>query len=197
MEVDFPTPVTDALSDVLKGLRSFLIELIVMLTYNPDLNTPQTRQPPPLRPHALLRALHPLPQIRRLVSTREQQDAHELFVVLAEAISDEALKVATEVMRIRGMAEALSLQAYCSRKGGGGMDPIGRAKKAKARGIAQPWEGLMARRRVCRRCGWCEAVRMDTLGGMELPVPLHVRSVRSRGNRNGTLMCVQGRYIAR
>ena len=136
-----------------------------------DLNTPQRRQPPALRPHALLHALQPLPQVRRLLSTREQQDAHELFVVLAEAVSDEALKVAREVVKLRGIAEVLSLQAYCSNKT---TRETGKEKRVKAKGLAQPWEGLMARRRVCRRCGWSETVRMDTLGGMELPVPQYV-----------------------
>ena len=140
------------------------------------MNTPLHRQPPALRPHALLNALQPLPQIRRLLSTREQQDAHELFVVLAEAISDEALKVAGEVMKLRGLAEVASLQAYCSTKVDRAMlhDKLGKEKTCKVRALAQPWEGLLARRRVCRRCGWREAVRMDTLGGMELPVPQHV-----------------------
>jgi len=140
-----------------------------------DLNTPQRRQSSALRPHELLHALQPLPQIRRLLSTREQQDAHELFVVLAEAVSDEALKVAAEVVKLRGIAEVLSLPAYCMSKTGGEVKRnVGKEKRVKTKGLAQPWEGLMARRRVCRRCGWSEAVRMDTLGGMELPVPLHV-----------------------
>ncbi|ORY33965.1 hypothetical protein BCR39DRAFT_517965 [Naematelia encephala] len=155
VEVDMPTPVSDALSDVMR-----------------DLNTPSSRTPIPLRPHALISALQPLPQIRRLLSTREQQDAHELFIVLAEAVSDEALKVASEVLRLRGLAEVLTLQAYCVEKGfAGSRDAIGREKKTKARGLAQPWEGLMSRKRTCRVCGWFEAIRLDTLGGMELPVP--------------------------
>jgi len=114
-----------------------------------------------------------LPQIRRLLSTREQQDAHELFVVLAEAVSDEALKVAVEVVKLRGIAEVLSLQAYCYNKAEGLVkkDVVGKEKRIKMKGLAQPWEGLMARRRVCRKCGWSEAVRIDTLGGMELPLP--------------------------
>lgn len=151
-----------------------------------ELNTPQSRQPPPLRPHNLLAALHTLPQIRRLLSTREQQDAHELFVVLAEAISNESLKVVAEIARIRGMADVLSLQAYCFDKGSvrsytpsvssvgtEGRD-IGKERRTKIRGLAQPWEGLVARRRVCKKCGYCGEVRMDTLGGLELPTPMAV-----------------------
>jgi ubiquitin carboxyl-terminal hydrolase 1 len=53
----------------------------------------------------------------------------------------------------------------------------GKKTRAKKRGLAMPWEGLMARRRVCKRCGWCESVRMDTLGGMELAIPQSVSSL--------------------
>lgn len=134
---------------------------------------------------ALLNALQTLPAIRRLLSTREQQDAHELFLVLAEAVSDEALKVAGEVATSRGLGEILSLQGYVANgqahnsklnsKTGAlkGQDGQHRNREKK-RGLAMPWEGLMARRRVCRTCGWCESIRMDTLGGMELAIPLTV-----------------------
>lgn len=148
---------------------------------NTDLNTPQKRQPPALRPVALLHALQTLPAIRRLLSTREQQDAHELFLVLAEAVSDEALKVAAEVAQSRGLGEILSLQGYVSDKGAGtvGHGKMGDGRKEtreKKRGLAMPWEGLMARRRVCKTCGWCETIRMDTLGGLELAIPQSVSS---------------------
>ena len=181
VEADMPTPVADALSDVLRGTPAAPPPLNSSRRglCRSDLNSPNRRSPPALRPHALLEALQPLPQVRRLLSTREQQDAHELFVVLAEAVSDEALKVAAEVVKLRGIAEVLSLQAYCSNKGESSavaraLRDGGKGKRVKMKGLAQPWEGLMARRRVCRKCAWSEAVRMDTLGGMELPLPLHV-----------------------
>ncbi|XAO23784.1 hypothetical protein I312_102564 [Cryptococcus bacillisporus CA1280] len=162
VEVDIPTHVTDALLDVIR-----------------DLNTPNKSPPPALRPHDLLTALYPLPAIRRLLGTHEQQDAHELFLVLAEAVSDEVVKVAAEIAKVRGIGEIISLQGYLSGKD----DEIGQhiragdvegaKRRQRIRGVAQPWEGLLARRRVCQRCGWSEAIRMDTLGGIELPVPLH------------------------
>jgi ubiquitin carboxyl-terminal hydrolase 1 len=120
-----------------------------------------------------------LPPIQRLLGTREQQDAHELFLVLAEAISVESVRVAREVARSRGMGEVLDLQGWAAGKNSGAKgavrgraDVLGAAKDRKRqRGLAQPWEGLMARRRVCRVCGWCEAVRMEPVGGMELSLP--------------------------
>ena len=157
--VDLPTPVTDALAATLA-----------------ELNTPHARAPRPIRPVELLQALRELPQIQRLLGTREQQDAHELFVVLAEGVSDEAMKVAVEFARTRGLGEVLSLQAGvgASKTGKGRLEGSNKEKRVRLKALQQPWEGLMARRRVCRRCGWCEAVRMEALGGMELPVPLHV-----------------------
>ena len=111
-----------------------------------------------------------------MLSTREQQDAHELFLVLAEAVSNEAMKVAAEVATNRGLGELLTLQGYLAGKiesGRLGKDG-GQGVRAKKRCLAMPWEGLMARRRVCKGCGWCETIRMDTLGGMELAIPQSV-----------------------
>jgi len=123
------------------------------------------------------------------LSTREQQDAHELFLVLAEAVSDEAVKVAAEVATSRGFGEILTLQGYLFGKdqankvvvevGKLGQDG-GKGVRVKKRGLKMPWEGLMARRRVCKRCGWCESIRMDTLGGMELAIPQSVSYLLSR-----------------
>ncbi|CAK9783032.1 cysteine proteinase [Cutaneotrichosporon oleaginosum] len=166
--VDLPTPVSDALYDVLA-----------------DLNTGHARHPAALRPHVLLAALSPLPQIRRLLATREQQDAHELYVVLAEAVSDEAAKVAKEVARVRGgLSVALELRpnslpasASTSRattplpSAAPSIPPRPYPPPRRNDALLVPWEGLLARRRICARCGYSDVVRMDTLGGMELSVP--------------------------
>ncbi|KAL7420649.1 ubiquitin-specific protease ubp1 [Cryptotrichosporon argae] len=151
VEVDVPTLVADALLDVLN-----------------DLNTPHPRLPRALRPVELLHALHTVPAVVRLLSTREQQDAHELFVVLSEAVANEAVAVAAEAARARGLGDVLALQGYVVRRD---TEP-GAVRRQRARGVAQPWEGLLARRRVCQRCGWYESVRVETLGGMELSLPL-------------------------
>jgi ubiquitin carboxyl-terminal hydrolase 1 len=97
-------------------------------------------------------------------------------LVLAEAVSNEAMKVAAEVATLRGLGELITLQGYLSGKQVGriGQDG-GQGIRQKKRGLAMPWEGLMARRRVCKVCGWCETIRMDTLGGMELAIPQSVR----------------------
>lgn len=93
------------------------------------------------------------------------------------------MKVAAEVATNRGLGEVLTLQGYlCGKQvlesGKLGQDG-GKGVRLKKRGLAMPWEGLMARRRVCKACGWCETIRMDTLGGMELAIPQSVRRPRS------------------
>lgn len=112
--------------------------------------------------------------------------------MLAEAVSDEAVKVAAEVATSRGFGEILTLQGYLFGKdqakkvvvevGKLGQDG-GKGVRAKKRGLAMPWEGLMARRRVCKWCGWCESIRMDTLGGMELAIPQSVCLCSCLGNK--------------
>lgn len=109
-------------------------------------------------------ALYEQPAIRRLLGTREQQDAHELFLVLAEAVSNESVRVARAVAASRGLGEVVNLQGYAN----------GKNSTTRARGLAQPWEGLLARKRTCQVCGWSEGVRMDTLPGMELSLPQYV-----------------------
>lgn len=174
INADVPTPVTDALLDLLT-----------------ELNTGHARTPPALRPHALIAALSALPQVRRLLATREQQDAHELFVVLAEAVSDEATKVAKEIARTRGLGQALdfspptrepspsppasiSSSSWTSSRAPSVAPTVRAPFRRPESGLAQPWEGLLARRRVCRRCGYSDVIRTDTLGGMELPIPRSV-----------------------
>lgn len=105
------------------------------------------------------------------------------------------MKVAAEVMKSRGFGEILSLQGYLT---GGGRDKAARKVREKRRALAQPWEGLMARRRVCRKCGWCETVRLDTLSGMELSVPLYVSAVLgSESSSRSILKLIAGRDDSR
>ncbi|KAJ9123955.1 hypothetical protein QFC22_000746 [Naganishia vaughanmartiniae] len=90
-EVDLNTPVTDALSVTLE-----------------QLNTPSpSSKPHPLRPYALVEALSTLPSVRRLLQTREHQDAHELFLLLTNAISDELAKLDAERRKDKGLGEVL------------------------------------------------------------------------------------------
>ena len=142
------------------------------------MNTAHPRPPSAIRPNDLLIALFEVPAVRRLLNTREQQDAHELFLVLAEGVANESVRVARVVARSKGLGEVVSLQGYAAKNGVVVHKPASTNQTSpaedKVRGLAQPWEGLMARRRTCQVCGWSEGVRMDSLGGMELSLPQYV-----------------------
>lgn len=129
-----------------------------------DLNTPHKFRPPALRPHALLQALSTLPPIRRLLATREHQDAHELFMVLLSAVSDEAEKIQAEARKVEDDGLA-SVSVGGSR--------VGPSRKGKER-VREPWEGLIARKRSCVTCGWSEGVRCEQLNGLEVTIPMSV-----------------------
>lgn len=116
-------------------------------------------------------------------------------MVLAEAVGNESVRVAKVVARSKGLGEVVSLQGYASANTNGSANGTGSGvsrwtskgkDKEKVRGLAQPWEGLMARKRTCQVCGWSEGVRMDSLGGMELSLPQYVSvSVLKSGAKKG------------
>ncbi|GHJ88671.1 hypothetical protein NliqN6_5073 [Naganishia liquefaciens] len=161
-DVDLNTPVTDALSLTLE-----------------QLNTPTTSfRPQALRPYSLVEALSTLPSVRRLLQTREHQDAHELFLLLTNAISDELGKLDLERRKDRGLAEAMQLrkmrlaqQDDLNAKDSNGQTHVGRWSGNEKNRILSPWEGLSANRRICLKCGWCEGIRYETMGAIDVTLP--------------------------
>ncbi|KDQ15414.1 hypothetical protein BOTBODRAFT_31743 [Botryobasidium botryosum FD-172 SS1] len=137
---DVPTPVTDQLRDLLT-----------------DLNTPQSHRSS-IRPVPLINALSaPRPGTGSrslLFSSREHQDAQELFQLLSSLIKDEAVEVAKESKRDRGLI------VYESEEEDGN-DDAGKS----------PFEGLTANRRSCVECGYTEAVMHFAFDNIQLPVP--------------------------
>jgi ubiquitin carboxyl-terminal hydrolase 1 len=127
-------------------------------------------------------AFSSLPSVRRLLSTREHQDAHELFLLLASAISDELAKLSNERQRDLGFAGPLAVTAMDGLKGlvvtssNSMYLPTSKKGKEKER-IMSPWEGLSANRRSCLKCGWCEAIRYETMGALDVAVPMNVSDI--------------------
>ncbi|KAJ9093792.1 hypothetical protein QFC19_008168 [Naganishia cerealis] len=160
--VDLNTPVTDALSVTLE-----------------QLNTPSSSsRPQPLRPYTLVEALSTLPSVRRLLQTREHQDAHELFLLLTNAISDELAKLDLERRKDKGLGEVLDfrkavLQQLAYAKQGAIIEhnQMGRWRGKDKTRILSPWEGLSANRRICLKCGYCEGIRYETMGAMDVTLP--------------------------
>lgn len=115
------------------------------------------------RPVPIINALGaPGPDGRRshLFSSRDHQDAQELFQLISSLMKTEALSVDKEEIRDRGLGEAL---AGPSQGSGGGVE----AGKSV-------FEGLTANRRSCVECGYTEAVMHFTFDNITLPVPHQV-----------------------
>ncbi|CAE6523446.1 unnamed protein product [Rhizoctonia solani] len=138
---DVPTPVLDALRQVLK-----------------DLNTPH-RRPSSFRPSEVIKALSGSDSGKRsaLFSSREHQDAQELFQLLSSVVRDEAATVLQERLRERGL---------------GGLAVVGTLETSDSDvSTRSVFDGLMAQRRSCVDCGYTEAVRHFAFDNVSLSVP--------------------------
>lgn len=143
-----------------------------------------------------MEALSTLPSVRRLLHTREHQDAHELFLLLTNAISEELGKLDLERRKDRGLAEVMQFrkmrlaQRDGSKTGGRNGHHVGRWSGNEKNRILSPWEGLSANRRICLKCGWCEGIRYETMGAIDVTLPSSVslfdliQIVRSRASRH-------------
>lgn len=164
--LDVPTPVVDALRDILNSACFFITNFC-----NPEANTgfltalnnPVT-SPRSIRPIEMIDALarHSKGKHNPLFSSREHQDAQELFQLVSECIKTEAAAVDKEGHRDRGL-------------GGLSQDtPQGARELAKS-----VFDGLTANRRSCRQCGYTEAVMHFGFDNWQLSVPHAVRITHS------------------
>ncbi|KAI0265072.1 hypothetical protein BC834DRAFT_880000 [Gloeopeniophorella convolvens] len=138
--VDVPTPVVDALRDLLHDLNA---------------PTPYSRS---IRPVNMIAALsQPEPGKRiPLFSSREHQDAQELFQLVSEYVKKEATAVDREGTRDLGFGALASSSSSSV------------ASVDVAKGV---FEGLTAHRRSCCECGYTEAVMHFPFDNWQLAVP--------------------------
>ncbi|GAA5851001.1 hypothetical protein JCM8547_009152 [Rhodosporidiobolus lusitaniae] len=154
LEFPVPTPVSTSLLDTLEAL-----------------NTPSTSQPAPLRPLELANALAASSPLRRqLLSSREQQDAHELWGIIRDAVEEESRKlVAAQEKQSQtggGLAEAAKLKAGLG---------IALSRKKTVRGRNDPWFWLRSQRVRCMTCGYVRDTRHleEELIILEVPPVTH------------------------
>ncbi|EGO02282.1 hypothetical protein SERLA73DRAFT_49623 [Serpula lacrymans var. lacrymans S7.3] len=135
--LDVPSPVIDALQDLLR-----------------DLNSPQSSYNS-IRPMAIISALadHSSGKHNSLFSSREHQDAQELFQLVSECIKKEVLATDKEEYRDRGF---------------GGLSRMGEANREIGKSV---FDGLTANRRSCMECGYTEAVMHFAFDSWQLAVP--------------------------
>ena len=104
---------------------------------------------------------HPEPGRRvPLFSSREHQDAQELFQLVSEYIKKEATAVDREGARDLGLGALASLSSYPS------------TAVDVSKGV---FDGLTANRRSCCECGYTEAVMHFPFDNWQLTVPRVVR----------------------
>lgn len=151
---DVDTPVSDT-------LRSMLVAL----------NTPQAKSQA-LVPRDLQRALRSVPQshgLYSLVSAQQQQDAHELAVLLIHALDAELGRIQhTRAKRLQEGSQGLAALV--------GPSHVQRGLPRTRLGqhgdhVTNIFHGTMAQRTACAECGYMEAVRFFAMSELDLVVP--------------------------
>lgn len=119
-----------------------------------DLNSPRSYSFS-LRPLEIIQALsaHSPNKHSSLFSSREHQDAQELFQLLSECLKNETAAVDKESYRDRGLG------GFGATQGENGL--IGKSV----------FDGLTANRRSCMECGYTEAVMHFGFDNWQLAVP--------------------------
>lgn len=131
------------------------------------LNTPSSYYRS-IRPVEMIAALsHPEPGRRiPLFSSREHQDAQELFQLVSEYIKKEATAVDREGVRDLGFGALASLSSSSAAVAATSIDV--------SKGV---FDGLTANRRSCCECGYTEAVMHFPFDNWQLSVPRVVRPI--------------------
>jgi len=129
----------------------------------PDLNSPSSYHRS-IRPVDIIGALsQPEPGRRSpLFSSREHQDAQELFQLVSECVKKEATAVEREGARDLGFGALASLSSASTT-----MANVDVSKSV--------FDGLTANRRSCCECGYTEAVMHFPFDNWQLNVPRVVR----------------------
>ncbi|KAL9932166.1 hypothetical protein V8E36_008938 [Tilletia maclaganii] len=185
---DVPTPVTDALREVVTRL-----------------NSPTARRAPAILPSALTSALSASNGTRSLTAAHQQQDAHELFALLSDALESELSEIQRERRSVlfssgRGLAAAIaptrarSAEWVVPSPAAPGLDSSGSAfpggmgamggngdGEAEGPGVAvadeqpgdpqHPFKGWTAQRTGCVDCGYTEGIRHLSSEELTLTVP--------------------------
>lgn len=109
-----------------------------------------------------------------MLQTNDHQDAHELFLLLTSAIADELKKLEKQRRIDRGLPVMLTHAHVVKEQDGQTKVRVTRDKGREKERLLSPWEGLSAIRRNCLVCGWCEVIRHEVMGAMDVTVPMNV-----------------------
>lgn len=173
-QLDVLTPVVDALRDILHSTYLSSHCIIRIECTSLALNQP-TSSHRAIRPSEMINALahHSKGRQNALFSSREHQDAQELFQLVSEAIKSESSAVYVEGLRDRGLGGLAPLRpGESSSSGSASAQGVGKESEL-SRGV---FDGLTANRRSCLECGYTEAVMHFPFDSWQLSVPRQVRS---------------------
>jgi ubiquitin carboxyl-terminal hydrolase 1 len=151
---DVPTPVIDALHDLVLSLNTSGVKRSALI------------------PRQLTDALSSLPQtnVGSFFYAHQQQDAHELMVLLTSAIDDEMSLVLAERDYVQ-RRQAIGLRAAVAPS-----VPSLYSLSSFASTSANPFRSLIAQRTACLDCGYVEAVRHYPADELSLGVPFRAGS---------------------
>jgi ubiquitin carboxyl-terminal hydrolase 1 len=151
---DVPTPVTDALYELVTSLNTSGVKRSSLI------------------PRQLTDALSSLPQtnVGSFFNAHQQQDAHELMVLLTSAIDDEMNMVISERDYVQ-RRQAIGLRAAVAPS-----VPSLYSSSSFASTSANPFRSLIAQRTACLDCGYVEAVRHYPADELSLGVPYRAGS---------------------
>ena len=178
--LDVPTPVIDALQELFRrGYPNSIIPVDISNVLL-ELNTPKSSYNS-LRPHEIIAVLSapqpPPPGFQgkyhpstgsSLFTSREHQDAQELFQLVSECIKNEMSSVDREGLKDRGIAGVLEFRQpnRASHEDATDDDSVPRSLNNKS-----VFDGLTANRRSCVVCGYTEAVMHFGFDNWQLALP--------------------------
>lgn len=155
VRLDVPSPVIDALLELINGTLQYTSCAFHPSTNVTDLNSPRASYHS-IRPLEIVTALSNQSRGKHnsLFSSREHQDAQELFQLVSECIKKEVAAVDREGDRDRGLGGLSQLHVEANKE-------IGKSV----------FDGLTANRRSCVECGYTEAVMHFAFDSWQLAVP--------------------------
>jgi hypothetical protein len=103
-----------------------------------------------------------------------------LFLLLTNAVAEELKALEKERRVDHGLSMVLNRAQIHRDQDGRRHIKIDKEKGEEKQKLLSPWEGLRAIRRNCLVCGWCEVIRHEVTGALDVTVPMSV-SVVFRG----------------
>ncbi|KDE04054.1 hypothetical protein MVLG_05493 [Microbotryum lychnidis-dioicae p1A1 Lamole] len=163
------TPLLDYLESLPSTFNSPNSVILTLRRTLHALNSPCILRPPPLRPTALAHALAASsPTRKRLLASREQQDAHELLGMIREAVEEEVDKIVRDARKneLPGLGALLHFGESADQDKGKGREGVNDAP-----GKTDPWLLLTSQRVQCLTCAYTRDVRHTSDQQVELQVP--------------------------